>query len=672
MKRLLILLTTLAALWHYPAAARSTPAYRDSLKTELAKTGQDTNRLWLLRDLANASGNVPDEGLEYCRQGLALANKLKNKKFQAAFLHQIAANHFGRGEHKEAIEFNKRALKLAQEADRKLLIAEILLHIGRSYIDMGSYGTSYEYLSKARKAYAVANDTLGEAESLSALAGVYQSQGNLAKALEYRTTALAMVTDLGEKFNRAQLLVAVGATHSQMGNYTKAIEYLELGKAAQIELGSKGGVANALFNIANTYAEQKNYKKAADYFLQTVALAQEVDDKSLQAYVFANIGSIYLELAKENISKNGERHGVNTDISANLKRSVYFFDKAISIASELGHLHVLESVHQKLAEAYELSGDYKLAYEAHQKYATIHDSVFNEETTARIAKAEMESEYGKKQLADSLKNAEQTKIATLKLQKQKTYTYLGFVGIIVLIGVSLWIFRNSKKLSFEKKKSEDLLLNILPEEITTELKQRGAITATNHDDVTILFTDFVNFTLAGERMGSRELVGELHHCFKAFDEIIARHGIEKIKTIGDAYLAVCGLPASDEKHAEKIANAALDIRDFMLQRRKEMGENTFEIRIGIHSGSVVAGIVGIRKFAYDIWGDTVNIAARMEQHGFAGKINISQSTYELLKDKFSCKFRGELDVKNKGMQRMYFLEHVGVTENPLVKREVVS
>jgi adenylate cyclase len=177
--------------------------------------------------------------------------------------------------------------------------------------------------------------------------------------------------------------------------------------------------------------------------------------------------------------------------------------------------------------------------------------------------------------------------------------------------------------------------------------------------VTILFTDFVNFTLAGEQMSSRELVGELHACFKAFDVIVSRYGIEKIKTIGDAYLAVCGLPAADLQHAEKIANAALEIRDYMVKRKEHLGDKTFEIRIGIHSGSVVAGIVGIKKFAYDIWGDTVNTAARMEQNSFAGKINISHATYELLKDKFSCKFRGEVDAKNKGKQRMYFLEPAG-------------
>ena len=171
-----------------------------------------------------------------------------------------------------------------------------------------------------------------------------------------------------------------------------------------------------------------------------------------------------------------------------------------------------------------------------------------------------------------------------------------------------------------------------------------------------MFTDFVNFTQASETMNPQQLIDELHTCFKAFDEIIGKYNIEKIKTIGDAYLAVSGLPVADEQHAEHIVRAALDINEFMRQRQLKMGEKTFQVRIGIHSGSVVAGIVGVIKFAYDIWGDAVNIAARMEQSSEAGKVNISESTYNLVKDKFVCTYRGQIQAKNKGDMSMYFVE----------------
>lgn len=208
----------------------------------------------------------------------------------------------------------------------------------------------------------------------------------------------------------------------------------------------------------------------------------------------------------------------------------------------------------------------------------------------------------------------------------------------------------------EKKKSDELLLNILPEEVARELKEKGHTTAHQYDSVSVMFTDFVDFTVAGSQMESQALVEELDSCFKAFDEIMGKHGIEKIKTIGDAYLAVCGLPTADPEHAVKTVAAAKDIIAYMQQRRAIIGDKTFEVRIGIHSGEVVAGIVGVKKFAYDIWGDTVNTAARMESNSEPGKINISQTTYELVKDSYTCIYRGELEAKNKGMMKMYFVE----------------
>ena len=205
-------------------------------------------------------------------------------------------------------------------------------------------------------------------------------------------------------------------------------------------------------------------------------------------------------------------------------------------------------------------------------------------------------------------------------------------------------------------RSDSLLLNILPEDVAEELKEKGSAKARLFDEVTVLFTDFVNFTSISERLTPQELVDELHHCFEAFDHIISKYGIEKIKTIGDAYLAVSGLPNPEPEHARNIIYAALEIRDFVEERKKTMGDKTFAIRIGVHSGSVVAGIVGIKKFAYDIWGDTVNTAARMEQSSEQGKINVSEKTYNLVSDQFDFWYRGEIEAKNKGTLKMYFAD----------------
>src|SRR5690606_33540301 len=203
------------------------------------------------------------------------------------------------------------------------------------------------------------------------------------------------------------------------------------------------------------------------------------------------------------------------------------------------------------------------------------------------------------------------------------------------------------------------LLNILPEEVAQELKEKGSSDAKYFDSVTIMFTDFKDFTKLSETIPSKELIQELNYCFKAFDEIVAKHGVEKIKTIGDSYMAVCGLPAQNGNHAQKMVQAAIEIRDFIedyKQKRQTEGKSFFEMRIGINSGEVVAGIVGIKKFAYDIWGDSVNTASRMESNGEIGKINISESTYNLVKDDFDFQYRGEVDTKGKGLIKMYFVE----------------
>ena len=214
----------------------------------------------------------------------------------------------------------------------------------------------------------------------------------------------------------------------------------------------------------------------------------------------------------------------------------------------------------------------------------------------------------------------------------------------------------TNELYIEKKKSDDLLLNILPEVVAQELKQTGKTTPRSYEIATVMFTDFENFTVKSERLSPEELVSIIDSCFKKFDEIISRHHIEKIKTIGDAYLCVSGLPDTKDHNAMNVIEAAMEIVEVIKEQQMNSDSGFFDIRIGIHTGPLVAGVVGDKKFAYDIWGDTVNTAARMEQNSESNRINISQSTYELVKDKFKCSFRGKQPAKNKGLIEMYFVE----------------
>jgi class 3 adenylate cyclase len=203
------------------------------------------------------------------------------------------------------------------------------------------------------------------------------------------------------------------------------------------------------------------------------------------------------------------------------------------------------------------------------------------------------------------------------------------------------------------------LLNILPSAVAEELKEKGSAEAKLIDEVTVIFTDFKGFTQLSERLSPKALVAEINACFSKFDLIMEKYGVEKIKTIGDSYMAVGGLPNANHTHAKDVVNAALEIQNYMSEhksKREISGELYFEIRIGVHTGPVVAGIVGVKKFQYDIWGDTVNTASRMESSGEAGKVNISETTYEKVKNDFNCVFRGEIAAKGKGMLKMYFVE----------------
>ncbi len=219
----------------------------------------------------------------------------------------------------------------------------------------------------------------------------------------------------------------------------------------------------------------------------------------------------------------------------------------------------------------------------------------------------------------------------------------------------------TRELELEKKKSDDLLLNILPEEAAIELKKFGKAKARRFDDVTVLFADFVNFSQIAEKLDPELLVAEIDQCFRAYDEIIGLYDLEKIKTIGDAYMCVGGMRVQGGGKAVDVVKAALEIQSFMHAlafEKRDKGKPYFQARVGIHTGPVVGGIVGIKKFAYDIWGDTVNIASRMETHGEAQKINLSQTTYELVKEHFECAYRGKVTVKNKGEIDMYFVERL--------------
>ena len=393
-------------------------------------------------------------------------------------------------------------------------------------------------------------------------------------------------------------------------------------------------------NLGITYYFEKRYKEAIPLLENDIKIGLEhhkLNDNAANS--IAILGDVYLEL-------NDKRKGLELLLQAN---------QIVIDGNKWNNYELLGTIYSRLAKAYALNGKYQLAYDYADSARRVSDSSSAQRNALILVDVEQKINI-EKHVADVQQHERELRIQILIW----AFLLVSITSLLVAIFFILRNYNNQKKtnklLSSEKKRSEDLLLNILPAEVADELKDKGTAEAKYFDHVTVMFTDFVNFTHASEKMNPQQLIDELHACFKAFDEIIGKYNIEKIKTIGDAYLAVSGLPVPNPLNAQHVVQAALEIRDFMRNRQQQMGDKTFQVRVGIHSGSVVAGIVGVKKFAYDIWGDAVNIAARMEQSSEAGKINISKPTYELVKDKFVCTYRGKIEAKNKGGVDMYFVD----------------
>jgi adenylate cyclase len=609
----------------------------DSLLKELPHQKEDTNKVTLLKDLSYGYSRIrPDESLKYGQQALELATKLQWKKGLAWANNDIGNYYFYKTDLPIALEYYFKSIKLSEEIRDKRGISAGAGNIGN----------------------------------------VFKIQGDCPKALAYLQKALKMSEEMGDENGIARITGSIGALYCDgLHDYPKALEYFFKALKISEKIGNKKNCVIDIGSIGNVYIGQKNYAMGIEFSKKALKMAEEMGNKysiGCEMYIIANayISSVtdtthanvavaVTEMPHGKFVSAGQARKPNVDIpmnnTARLHKSIEYSQRGLLIGKELNAPGITQYCYENLKNAYKLTGDYKKALDAADNYRAVKDSVFSKENNEKIVKLGMKNEYDRQHLTDSLKTDEREKITALKLQRQRSYTGMGLAGILLLVGFSFFIVKERGKSEKERKKSDDLLLNILPGEVANELKTTGTTTAKHYNNVTVLFTDFVDFTQAGERMSPQALIDELHTCFKAFDDITSKYNVEKIKTIGDAYLAVGGLPTADPKHAENIVRSAIEISAFMQDRVAKLGNSTFEIRIGIHSGSVVAGIVGVKKFAYDIWGDTVNTAARMEQNSEPGKINISETTYELVKNKIDCEYRGEIEAKGKGMLKMYFV-----------------
>jgi class 3 adenylate cyclase len=330
------------------------------------------------------------------------------------------------------------------------------------------------------------------------------------------------------------------------------------------------------------------------------------------------------------------------------KTAFGYAQRSLQLAKQYGLKEQISEANLKLSELHQNMGNLQESLHFYKTHIAYRDSVNNINTVQKMADLRTDYEVSQKQAEVNLLHQKQRnhQITMISL-----FIILGLAA--VLLATLYWYYRN---ISREKKISESLLLNILPAETANQLKQDGKVEAIKFDQVTVLFTDFVEFSKSAEYIEPEQLVRSIDFYFKGFDEITSRYGLEKIKTIGDSYMCACGLPTANKTHAKNVIKAAREMVELVKQElTAQDGLNHFQMRVGVHTGPVVAGIVGIKKWQYDIWGDTVNIASRMESMSKPGMVNLSETTYSEIKDEFACEYRGEIEVKNRGLLKMYFL-----------------
>lgn len=693
----------------FPTLSFSQNSFLDSLVQASQTAKADSNKVILLTDIAwELKFDDYEKAKSYLDEALALAQKLHFLKGEG-----IAFNFKGvvediHGNSQKAIEYFSKALEIRSVLGDKNGVANLYNNIGNVNENLGEYIPALNNYLQALRIREELGDTSSAVRVYYNIAILHESMGNYLEALDYIYLFLEGTERTKDKEKIANGWNVVGNIKTELDRFEEALEAYQKALSIHQELGNDWEVSSAYNNIANlkdSMAEKLMddhklgdttsalYDQAIQIHKQALAIRERLQDTlgiaeiyNNMGYVLKNIGSFHKEKedqtlaeatwkeAEEYLRKSlairelaGDKAGIMQVFNGladvrrrqdRYKEALVYAKRYYELAKEIDDQKFQQNGLKDLARIYYNLGEYKKAYKKRKDYDELRYERFNE---SRVKDEErMVALYSDRKI--KLENERQQQALQLQkseLEKSRLVTNSLIGGAFLLLLLAGVMLNRNKVIRKEKQRSDSLLLNILPEKTAEELKLNGKAKARYHEQVTVLFTDFKSFTSIAENTDPEELVEELDYCFQAFDDIISKYKIEKIKTIGDAYLCAAGLPSPSPTHASDIVQAAIEIQNFMENfRKKQVAENKNEYfcRIGIHTGPVVSGVVGKKKFAYDIWGDTVNIAARMEQSGEVNEINLSQTTYELIKDHFPCTPRGKVAAKNKGQLDMYFVD----------------
>jgi len=630
---------------HFADAQLRGQARIDSLTAELSKAAEDTNKVKTLLGLSRATFFTDSAAsIGYAMKALQTAEGLKNEQSISEVCYFIGNWNLQMGSYKPALEYLFRSLEYQKKIDDAEGIASILTNIGGIYSSMSDFPKALEYTFDGLRYFEKNGNKNGQANCLTNIGNHYLSQSEYRKALEYYTKAKVVYEELGVAPGIALTVGNIGSAYGSLGEYARAEEFFRKSYDLYRKLEDFEGVERNLSNLGEMALRTNRLDVALQRFDSALALSREPELQANAGYEHSGLASTYLALAKAK--------PVDAFPGHYLEMARAHADSAMRQLEALGDLNALSGAVETKSKIEAMAGNFSEAYSQQVRFKQLNDSIFNMERDRKLTQTAMQYEFEKKEAAAK---AEQEK-KDIRQRNIRNSITAGLGGALVFLIV---VYRQRNRISKEKKRSDELLLNILPEEVAEELKAKGEADAVQIDQATVLFTDFKGFTAMSESLSPKELVRDLNECFSAFDRITEKYGIEKIKTIGDSYMAAGGLPTPNSTHAADVVRAALEMRDFIAagkSKKLSAGHPYFEVRIGVHTGPVVAGIVGVKKFQYDIWGDTVNTASRMESSGEAGKVNVSSTTYALVKDRFACSHRGKISAKGKGEVDMYFVE----------------
>ncbi|MEZ5195702.1 MAG: adenylate/guanylate cyclase domain-containing protein [Bacteroidales bacterium] len=619
---------------------RSQDAEVDSLKIIIQSASDDSTKVNMLIDLAGKYYLTDSAAaIKYSTQARDLALKIEFKTGLAYAYKSIGLSYYFKSVPLEAVLNWEKSLATFEEINDLKGQSNMLNNLGAVYFNQGDDAKALDYYLRSLRVAEAIKDSLRITTALVNIGAVYsgkESSHDLATKYYLRSIELSEI--LGNHDAIGASSVNLAEIFLSDKNDTEALLYFEKALAAYKQ-STTGNVPYALNGIGKVYAQRNEYDTAINYFNQAYEIANSNNAEIETAQALIELGKIYNTTGKYALAIKNLR-------------------QADTIASRLDMLKELKDIYEALALVYSNINDFNNAFVYQELLTQIKDSIYNSEMDKKMQRQalmyDIEKQQGEMVLQESI-------IRQQKILRNAS----AIVGILmILLAGGLfnrykYVRKTKQIIEHEKDRSDKLLLNILPEETAEELKEKGSATPKHYDMVSVLFTDFKGFTKIAEKLTPQELVAELNHCFLEFDFIIDKYNLEKIKTIGDAYMCAGGIPVANTSNPVDIVKAGLEIKEYMdhLKKvRESKGQDYWELRIGIHTGSVIAGVVGKNKFAYDIWGDAVNTASRMESSGIPGVVNISGATYELVKDHFDCTHRGKIQAKNKGEIDMYIVE----------------